>query len=59
MSDRAIETDDTAADSQPSKKKYTAPVLLHWGTFQELTQYNGRGNQTDGRSGGRNYRGTN
>jgi hypothetical protein len=56
MADRASETTQELSRDTPAKKPYAAPVLLHWGTFSELTQTNGRSNQRDGRG---SQRGTN
>lgn len=41
MADRAAETNnDAACDAKPSKKPYAAPVVVHWGTFRDVTQSN-------------------
>jgi hypothetical protein len=48
MADRAPENKEVPSSDMPTKKPYAAPVLLHWGTFGELTQTNGRSNQKDG-----------
>jgi hypothetical protein len=51
MADRTPETKETPADDTPAKKPYAAPVLLHWGTFSELTQQNSHSSNKD-RGGG-------
>ncbi len=58
MADRTTSTEDTASGAQVAKKPYTAPVLLQWGNFQDVTQTNNHSSATDSRSGGRSYRGT-
>jgi hypothetical protein len=40
MADRAPEKSEAAPQDAPAKKPYAAPVLLQWGTFNELTQTN-------------------
>jgi len=47
MADRALEKNEAAPQDTPAKKPYAAPVLLHWGTFGELTQSNGRSSSRD------------
>ncbi len=56
MADRASETTQELSSDTPAKKPYAAPVLLHWGTFSELTQQN---NHSSNRDSGRGSRGTN
>jgi hypothetical protein len=55
MADRASETTQELSSEKPVKKPYEAPVLLHWGTFSELTQQNNHGSNRDS---GRGTRGT-
>jgi hypothetical protein len=47
MADRAPETKETSNNDTPAKKPYAAPVLLHWGTFGELTKTNNHGSGRD------------
>jgi hypothetical protein len=47
MADRASEKNEAAPQDALAKKPYAAPVLLHWGTFSELTQTNRRSSARD------------
>jgi hypothetical protein len=57
MADHASETTQELSSDTPAKKPYAAPVLLHWGTFSELTQQNNHSSTKDSGRGG--SRGTN
>jgi hypothetical protein len=55
MADRAPENNEAPSDATPAKKPYAAPVLLHWGTFGELTKTNNHSfNRDSSRSRGTN-----
>jgi hypothetical protein len=47
MADRAPENKEVPSSDMPAKKPYTAPVLLHWGTFSDLTQTNNHSSARD------------
>lgn len=47
MADRAPENKEDPSNDTPARKPYTAPVLLHWGTFSELTKQNNHSSSKD------------
>ncbi len=51
MADRTTDTNDAASatDATPAKKPYAAPVVVHWGTFRDVTQTNRHGHRSDSR----------
>lgn len=48
MADSAADKkEDTASTPEPVKRPYAEPVLLRWGSFNDLTQTNGRSSARD------------
>ncbi len=48
MADRATDkNEDIASKPEPAKRPYAEPVLLRWGSFNDLTQTNNRSNSRD------------
>lgn len=50
MADHATDTNAIASTVDvPAKKPYTAPVVMHWGNFRDVTQTNRHSRRSDSR----------